>query len=202
MKKSDRLILLIILLCILIITCIIFRTFLLESVIKPVAKAFWLMLRFTILSIDQAILWGLMISVFVIIFIFSLNLIKPPGDYFDPGVAGFHLQRHEIWESYFIVENHDFYKRSKIKKELAKILVYVYAARKRLSADYRLYDVFKNREIELPENIYSFLFTEEESYFSLQKLFYKLSGREAGDYKRNLRECIVFLENFMEISDE
>jgi hypothetical protein len=204
MKKSEKLIILVIIICVLTIIFIVFRTFIQKEIFKPLALAFWLMLRVFVLSIDQAVLWWLMIGIIIIVFIFNLNLIKPPEEYQDIGLSSFHIHKYEIWESYFQIENHDLYKKDKLKKELARILVFVYATGKRLPVDYRLFDAFKNREINLPENIYSFLFTAEKkkSFFNLRNIYNKLSGREAGEYKRNLEECLIFLENFMEIHNE
>ena len=83
------------------------------------------------------------------------------------------------------------------------MMVYLYAARKRIPVDYHLFDAFKKKEIKIPENIHNFLYTENKKKFIIDifKIYNRISGRESGEYYRKLEEYLLFLENFMEIKD-
>jgi hypothetical protein len=91
-----------------------------------------------------------------------------------------------------------------LKRKLAQMVVSVYASRKRIPNTYEVMDAFKLREINLPEKIYCFLFSDKTNKFWLnpRKWLTRLTGQEAAEINRNLEEFFVFLEKFMGINNE
>ncbi len=203
MKKSTRIILYMISAGLLIMIIIIFRDFLFERIIKPIADRLDILYRYAVLSLDQYIVWSIMIisASLILFFLLILKRENLPQGPVEPVIENFYSRRFKMWESY--LNNSSPYSKSRLKKELTKILACKYAIQKRLDVDYVLIDAFKNREIPLPEHIQSFLFMEEKkSSFGIKNLIYSWSGRKAGDYNKSLQECILFLEKFMELKDE
>ncbi len=203
MKKSKNFIINIIFLCIFIFVCIFFRNFILNNIIKTFALALWFFLRIFILSIDHAVIWGVMIFIIAVVFI-HLEIFIPDNKSYSYQSENFYIKKIELWISYFSSKAYDLYKKKNLKSELTRMMVNLYAARKRIQTDFHLFDSFKKKEIKIPENIYEFIYTEEakKSSFNLFRLYNRISGREAGEYYLKLEECLLFLENFMEIKND
>ena len=203
MKKSTRIILFIASLSFVSLAVCLFRDFLLERILKPVAARLDILYRYAVLSQDQKFLWAVMIILSCLVLFFLLLRRRRAQDplHDEPVIENFYSRRFEMWRLYLNSENP--YSRSRLRKELTRILAGKYAVQKRLDIDYVLIDAFKNREIPIPDNIYRFLFAEEKKPPSgIKNLFYSWSGRKAADYDKNLKECLLFLEKFMELKDE
>ena len=202
-EKIEKFILILIILSILTIVCILYRLFIFENILKPLALILWLFLRFFVLSIDQITIWFMMI--FIIAFVLFIRFVFTTSDNESSQdiIINFYLQKFKSWKFYFGAENYNLQNQKDLKLELIRMMVNLHAARKRISVDYHLFDAFKKKEIQIPENIHNFLYAENKKKFCINifKIYNRISGRQAGEYYRNLEECLLFLENFMEIKD-
>lgn len=198
MTKSNGTIVVLVLLCLFVFLFIWFRTPVLDYILKPLADMVWIFLRFTVLRVGQYALWIIMIIAMVIAAFFAIYRTPQMPEYPDQVTNNFFKQRYEMWELNLLRES--AYNKNTLKKEIIRMIVYKYAVRKRLDIDYRLFDEFKGRKIQLPAHVYDFLLREEKDPFiNLSDWLYTWSGRKARDYRRNLQECLLFLEKFMEL---
>ena len=202
--KIEKFILILIFLSILIFTCIFYRDFILENILKQLALMLWFFLRVFVLSIDQVIIWYIIIFIIAFVLFIRFGLNTSENELYLERIKNFYIEKFKSWESYFITDNYNLYNQKNLKLELIRMMVNLHAARKRISIDYHLFDAFKKKEIQIPENIHNFLYAENKKKFSINifKIYNRISGREAGEYYRNLEECLLFLENFMEIKDD
>jgi hypothetical protein len=204
MRKSNQILLSLLAAGSLLFFGILFGSFFLENILRPLALTLWLFLRIFVLSIDQRILWGMMI--FIIFLFFTLRLIRTAQtpEQSDPPDTNACINNLEFWRFYLSARPHDSGEKRLLRQKLIQMLISLYASRKRIEADYTVTVAFKTREIPLPDEVYSFLFDDEtkKTWRSPRRWMQKLSGREASDYSRDLNETLHFLENFLEIKDE
>jgi hypothetical protein len=80
-KKTDRILALVICLCVILALAIIFRSFLWTNLLQPIAVVFWLVWR-VIASVNQKFYWGVVIAaaLFLVIRLFPKDLPQPRED--------------------------------------------------------------------------------------------------------------------------
>jgi hypothetical protein len=161
MKKYGRLLIFILSVILILILGLAFWPYLLVNIIQPLAKMLWLLLRISILSIDQNYYWGaLVLSIF---FLFFHRLSQQTGAYYyeettDPNAT---LKNIDFWSSFFQFTHHDAESVRRLKSELARLLISLYASDQRSLTNFEILEALKARTIPLPEHIYSYLFDED-----------------------------------------
>ncbi|MBN2738170.1 MAG: hypothetical protein JXR70_14395 [Spirochaetales bacterium] len=198
---NNQVLIFLIILFFLLIVFIFFHAIIITKIFIPLGETIWILLNNTLFAIDQWVLWLLPIIVFPLVILFRLFNIPFHHSELEPDLKHFYMNRYVSWKSNF--KAHTPYNREKIRKDLARILVFRYAIQKRLALDFTLYDDFKNKKIEIPEGIHHFLFEEcEKDRFNFEKLVYQLSGQEAKAFQTKIEDCLVFIENYMELTNE
>ena len=213
MNNTRRLVIFICFLSIILLAGIIYWPFILNEIIAPTSLVVWVLLRIFVLSIDQKYYWV------AIIFITSFFLYRRllPRDSLDIQFEGLQnpnatMSRIGYWHSMFAVTDYKIQEDKILKKELAYLLLSLYATNQRTTADFRLYDALQSGQIPLPEHIHTLLFKEEpqESKRSMKGLLHSIkkntrkwlrrwTGLEAAEHYRMIDEVLCFMETSMEI---
>lgn len=211
MEKNKKYLFLIITATVIFFLCCIFWPFIYTNIISPLSLCVWLLLRLTILSIDQRNIWFVVILAnifFLVIRINSLTTFQEENTNLKD--INSYINNLEIWKHYFSSEKNSSVDMNNLKKRLLSILVTAYASKKRVPVNYKLYDKFRNKEIPLPDDIYNFLIDDGKNkkngvvlkFRRPAELLYIVTGKLKKDYNRKIEECLNFLENYLEIKDE
>jgi hypothetical protein len=125
------------------------------------------------------------------------------------------LRTIETWRSLFTLIGYNNPEVKILKRELIRLLLSLYATKKRTTADYELFEALQKGEISIPENIHNFLFLEEpkESRRSIKTWFKSIGniprvwvrrwrGQEAADYYRMIDEVLSFMETSLEMKND
>jgi len=161
----------------------------------------WFILRYTILRLDHGIIWWAAIIICIIALWLKLKWVSDHPENEEKKAIGFYAKKYANWKSHFIYKAHSKFNKDRLKRKLQELLVTLYAVRKRLAINYEITDLFRNKKIQLPENIYSFFFTEtkeKEKRFSIKRFYNSLSGHDAVEYYKNLDESLTYIENYLE----
>lgn len=195
---------------------ILFWPFIFNEIIRPIALVIWILLRVFVLSIDQRFYWAIIILVSA--FLLLRRLLSSPQstmqstDFQRPNVT---IKSIHHWYSLLAVSPRNAYDDRTIKKELAQLLLLLFATKKRTAADYRLYDALRQGEIPLPEHIHTFLFPGEPQGArrpikrflqsirrTPKKWIRRWTGQEKAEYHQMINEVLGFVEASLEITDD
>ena len=195
---------------------ILFWPFIFNEIIRPIALVVWILLRVFVLSIDQRFYWATIILVSA--FLLLRRLLSSPQstlqstDFQRPNVT---IKSIHHWYSLLAVSTRNAYDDRTIKKELAQLLLLLFATKKRTAADYRLYDALRQEEIPLPEHIHTFLFPGEppEAGRPIKRFLQSIrrtpkkwirrwTGQEKAEYHQMINEVLGFVEASLEIKDD
>ncbi len=208
--KITRRTSLLLLLILLFLLAILFRSYLLENLVMPVALLFWL-LRRVVLSVDQGVYWGLMI--FLSAFYFFIRTARTPV--FDEPVpqpgGNATLETMRYWRTAILLTGEAADQPDVLKQDLVRLLASIYAAREPDVTLMQTYDALKQRQIPLPASIQAFLFPNESTasrrslaqiasgaWHTLGKCFRRWTGRDKAAYYRSIEEVLDFMETLME----
>jgi Ca2+/Na+ antiporter len=199
---------------------LLFWPFILNEIIRPISLAVWVLVRIFVLSVDQAYYW------MAIIFIASIFLylrFLPPS---HPTIQSEDFQHSDAtmrtldyWHSLFSLIGVRVQDDEMLKKELARLLLSLYATEQHTSADFRLYDALQQGKLPLPEQIHLFLFPEEPQpvgrSFSVnirklvqsirntpRKWIHRWTGQETAEHYRMIDETLCFLETSLEMKND
>ncbi len=215
MSTSRRLILFIFLLAVLILLGVVFAPFVLSQIIQPFALVIWLLLRLFVLSIDQKYYWGLLIAAgaFFAIrrLILSLEADRPAGQ--SGAVTALSADK---WRSDIHYAASDIQERSAFKRELTRMFISLYTSRQQGAAYSEIHEALEQRQIPLPEGVYSFLFPhppQETGRPAILRWIRTIrraprtwirqwTGQEAREYYQAVEEVLSFLENALEIKND
>ena len=195
---------------------ILFWPFIFNEIIRPIALVVWVLLRVFVLSIDQRFYWATIILVSA--FLLLRRLLSSPQstlqstDFQRPNAT---IESIHHWYSLLAVSTRNAYDDRTIKKELAQLLLLLFATKKRTAADYRLYDALRQGEIPLPEHIHTFLFPGEppEAGRPIKRFLQSIrrtpkkwirrwTGQEKAEYHQMINEVLGFVEASLEIKDD
>jgi hypothetical protein len=210
MEKNKRYLSLAISVAAVIFLCCLFWPFIYSNIITPLSLSIWLMLRLTVLNIDQKIIWFVMILANIFYLVIRINSVETFHE--DKTVwleKNSYIKNLELWKYYFSSEKNSSLDTNNLRKKLLEILVTAYAAKMRVQVNYKLYDRFRNKEILVPENIYAFLIDDgkkrkkgrSSGTYGPAELLDILTGRSKKDYNRKIEESLNFLENYLEMKD-
>ncbi len=223
MPKNKRILLLSLIAVILLLLGLIFRQFVLENIIMPVALVFWLLLRIFVLSIDQSVYWGagiLLVGIYVFYRLYhgqsEEQIVLPPDS--NPT-----LNNLEFWRDLIRLTSDQGGERKFLKKQIANLLISMYSSHHPDSVNFQIYDALMQGQIPLPGPIQAFLFNQEleeprpslfrdpvaaiVNFFrsiqrGIQSWIRKRTGRERAEYYQSIAEVLEFMENSLEMKHD
>ena len=190
---------------------LLFRAFIVANVVYPIAALlllFWRML----LSVHQAVYWGIVLVVAVGVAFYRLvQLVPSEVKRYTPAPHSI-LQVVSYWRFSLQLASDEGPVTHSVKNELQSYLVAMYATKQPEAAPYTIRDALQSRQIPLPDTVYNFLFSDETHEKNpswkgrLQRLAAKpskwlrhWSGRDQVEYYQAVEETITFMEALMEI---
>jgi hypothetical protein len=193
-----------------------FWPFIFSEIIRPIALVVWVLLRVFVLSVDQTFLWAVIVVAVAFLLLRRLLLSPQPTaqstKFNRPNATIEHIQ---YWHSLLAESARNAPDDRATKKQLAYLLLLLYATKKRTSADFRLYDALCQGEIPLPEHIHTFLFSEKLQHTERpiarllqsicrtpKKWIWRWTGQEKTEYHRMINEVLTFVETSLEIKDD
>jgi hypothetical protein len=214
MKITRRISLIIILVFFSLLLGILFHSFILDNIIKPVALVLWVFRRI-LLSVDQKLYWGLLIfSALVVVFI-RLTRASPTEE--PPPPPGFNATLRAInsWRISICLTSDKIEKFSFLKQELGWTLASLYASHQPGKAQWEIYEALKQQQIPLPVSIYDFLFPGEPSggKRSFRQILQSIrcapgkwarrrTGRDLAEYYQSIESIITFMEALKETTHD
>lgn len=215
MNISRRLIVFVLFL-ITLLTGMLFWPFILNEIIRPISLVIWVLLRIFVLSVDQNYYWVAVILV-TAFFLYRHLLPSPQLTVSYETVQNPNATMGSIryWHSLLIVGAQNIQDDRTLKKELAHLLLLLYATKKRTSANFQLYEALQQGEIPLPEHIHRFLFPKEPQkpegaikkflqsvQKAPQKWLRRWTGQEKAEYYQMIDEVLYFIETSLEMKDD
>jgi hypothetical protein len=209
-SHSRRSALVVLLLGISLLLVFLFRSFLLENFLRPVALVLWLLVR-TVQSVDQQVYWYVLIASAVIYaFVrFSRELNDTPPD--PPPETNVTLENINLWRVLIPFDTDPIGKSDILKQNLGKMLATIYTSRQSEAVHWEIDEALRLGRIPLPKSIYTFLFPADPSGDdpSLRRIPQKVlrvpetlarrwSGRDEAQYYRSIEEVLAFMESSME----
>jgi hypothetical protein len=214
MRITRRTQLILLLLGLVLLLGFLFRVFILENFVKPVALVFWLIWR-VLLSIDQGVYWSLLIllAVFYAFIHFARGWVStkptPPLD------SNLTLETVDYWRMFIRLSVREKARVSVLKQNLEEMLVTMYTSRQPETPHWEVSEALRQRQIPLPESIYAFLFPRKplSSRRSLRQVLHAIreafrewarrrTGQDVAEYYRSIEEVLNFMETSMEISHD
>ena len=220
MRRSRALVIGIFSLLIILFVGLLFWPFILNEIIRPTSLAVWVLVRIFILSLDQKYYW---VAIVFIAAIFLFLRLLPPAHSTVESEDSQHLnvtmRTLDYWRSLLNLIDHRVQDDEMLKKELARLLLSLYATKQHTLADFRLYDALQQGEIPLPEQIYAFLFPKEpqpvgRSFIANirrlvqsirntpRKWIRRWTGQETAERHRLIDETLCFLETSLEMKND
>jgi len=195
---------------------LLFWPFVLNEIIKPTALVVWTLLRVFVLSIDQKYYWVAIILITSFFLYRRLPLSPQPAvQSEDEQHSNATIKTINHWRSLFNPMDQHIQVNKILKKNLAGLLLSLYATKQHTSADFRLYDALQQGQIPLPERIHAFLFLEEpqpagRSFKKLvqsirntpRKWIRRWTGQEAAEHYRMVDEILFFMETSLEMKND
>jgi hypothetical protein len=210
MKITRRISLIIILLGFSILLGILFHSFILDNVIKPVALVFWVFRRI-LLSVDQKIYWGLLIFSALAVVFFRLTRLSPYEEPPPPPASNTVLREINSWRTLIWLTGSEIEKFNTLKQDLGWTLVSLYALHQPEKAQWEIYEAIKQQQIPLPLSIYDFLFPGEPSggkrsfrqilqiiWRAPRKWARRSTGRDLAEYYQSIESVITYMESLKE----
>jgi len=214
MKLSRRITLIVLILGLLFFLVILFRSFILENFVRPVSLMFWMGLR-VLQSIDQNVIWGLVLFFAVILLLLRLGSEPATFDRTEPPATNTTLENVKYWRTAIMVTHDEITELNVLKRYLGKMLASAYAVKQPGSANLEIYNALKQRSIPLPEPVYAFLFPDappaaRRSFRRFlaairdfpKKWSRRWSGRDVQEYYETIEEVLAYIETTLEIKHD
>jgi len=213
MKLSPRTSLVILLFGLALFLGILFRAFILDNFVTPVALVIWAFWRL-LLSVDQAVYWGVLIAAagvytFTRLFFFVRGPITVEPT--SPSDTNTTLQHVNYWRTLIYLTQDETDKYNSLRRDLSRMLVDLYASQQREAAHFKVYEALQQRQIPLPEDIHAFLFPIEPAgpTRSVKRILSNLkqmarrrfrhwTGRDVAEYHQSIEDVIRFIESALE----
>lgn len=211
MTTSRRLAWLLLILGVSLFLGILFRDLILTNFVRPMAVVLMLVWRL-ILSVHQALYWGLLILAFSCVALYRLVKAAVAAEENPPEPSETTLRSIGYWQASLLATGVDNWASLALKRELARILVAIYGSQQ---PDARLYDLreaLRSKRIPLPPKIHAFLFpgeserTERPWRRRLRHLVEaprrwarQWTGRDKAEYYQTVEETLAYMETLMEI---
>jgi hypothetical protein len=215
MKNPGRRVLILALVGLLLLLAFLFRAFLLENLVRPLALVLWMIWQF-FLSFDQRVIWSLLI--FAVLIYLSIRLSRQALADNKPALAPdahLTLANIEYWRTFILLTADEKAQINILKQNLVEMLVAMYTARQPDTPLWEVTEALRQRQIPLPDNIYTFLFpsrpvtgrlSSRQVLQNLRRLparwFRPWSGRAVAEYYRSIDEVLTFMEASLEITND
>ncbi len=210
MNLTRRSALFLLLLGISLLIFFIFRSFLLDNVVWPVALVVWLIGQ-ALRTIDQQVYWYVLIAAAVIYAFIRLSrelTDVPPA---PPPESNFTLETINHWRVVIPLNTQATGQPDILKQTLEKMLTAIYTSKQSESVHWEIDEALRLRRIPLPESIYAFLFPDEPPGKGAPRrgnlaailqapgtLARRWTGRETADYYRSIEEVLAYMESLVE----
>jgi hypothetical protein len=190
-----------------------FPSFIQDNLITPIALVLWLCWRI-VQSVDQQVYWIALIFVVVIYSLIRLYRWILGTDTFeqtqspDSNAA---LERINYWRTSMLLTGFKIDSSNRLRNNLANMLAALYASKQLHVAPHEVYSALEQRQMPLPEPVYTFLFPAQSSGAkrSIKQILRHLrdiprrqirrwTGREKAEYYQLLDQALNFMESVME----
>jgi hypothetical protein len=216
MNISRRLVIAVFFLLIISFVGLLFWPFTFNKIITPISLVVWTLLRVFVLSIDQKYYW----VAIILITSFFLYRRLPPLSYpavqaEDDGDPNATMKTINYWRSLCNPADQYIQENKTLKKNLARLLLALYATKQHTSADFRLYDALQQGTIPIPERIHALLFPTESQQkgHSFKKLVQSIrntprkwmrhwTGQDTAEDYLMLDEILSFMETSLEMKND
>ncbi len=194
-----------------------FPSFVQDNFITPIALVLWLGWRI-LRSVDQQVYWFALIFAVVVycsirlyrwaLGVDTLEQTQSPAQ--NDALEQIRNWRTSIRITDFRIDRSNILARN-LARSLAKMLAAVYASKQLHVTQYEIYSALEQREMPLPEPIYTFLFPDQSSGAkrSIKQMLRSLrdiprrqirrwTGREKAEYYQLLDQVLQLMESVME----
>jgi hypothetical protein len=218
MRIPPRISLLLLLLGLLLCLSILFRSYLFEYLVQPVAILFMYLWR-VIQSVHQGVYWGILLF-FALIYasyqVFFHRLQRPAvREEARPSGANATLENIRYWRTMISVTQDEVEQANILKRELREMLASMLAFKQPGCSTAEMYKALRLHQVLLPENIYAFLFPEESAlprrsfkralqaiWDAPRRWIGKRNDRKVAEYHRSIEQVIAYMESCMEIEND
>lgn len=213
MSRRTSLFLILLALCLLI--GILFRDFILDNFVTPVAVILLVFWRI-VLSVDQKYYWGALILAVGLYAIYRLQAQQPSvQDQTRPYDSNTSLENVKHWRFWILLTSDEIERPSVLKRDLRKLLVAMYTLEQPETSGFEIHKALNLHQIPLPEHIYTFLFPVDPS--GSRRSFGKIlqtirqtpgkwvrrwTGRDMAEYYKSIEDVITILESSLEIKHD
>ncbi len=214
MKISRRTALVILTLGLVLLVGIIFRQFILDVFVTPLAVVFWLFWRLAI-TVDQAIYWGFLILAILAYLAVNSQSHNENIEQSDGSAINAVLENVKYWQMAIGLNFDDLDRPNILKSNLGKLLATVYTLKQPGTTFMEIYEQLKSRQLDVPEKICAFLFPETKigGRRPIMQVLRSLvqaparwlrhwSGRDVAEYNQMIAEVITFMESLMEMDHD
>jgi hypothetical protein len=204
-----------------------FRRELLDYLIAPVAFSLWLLLRITVLAIDQEIYWAILLL--LIGLVAARRLVRWATSEQDSAgsepqrASNRTLDRVLFWERQLEAEIRGTGAPGNSRRELKWLLVSIIGSERRSMVPFQIDEALRQHGIPLPDSIYAFLygdgapvprigFAEDPIGFLLElahsirhapaSLRRRWSGREVADFRLSVEDVLALMETMLEMNHD
>ena len=190
-----------------------FPSFVQDNFITPIALVLLLCWRI-VQSIDQQVYWIALIFSVVIYALIRLYRSIQWSDTFEQTQSldlNAALEQIRYWRTSIRLTDFKIDRSNILEHNLAKMLAAVYASKQLHVTQYEIYSALEQREMPLPDPVYTFLFPAQSSgakrsikqiLRSLRdiprKRIHRWTGREKAEYYQLLDQVLNFMESVME----
>jgi hypothetical protein len=214
MKITRRTSLIIILLGLSLLLGILFHSFILDNLIKPVAVLFWVFRRI-LLSVDQKVYWGVLIFSALVAAFIRLPRSSPAQESAPSPDPNATLNEINSWRTSIWLTSNEIDKFNVLRQNLGWMLASLYASDQPGKVLWEIYDALKQQSIPIPKPIYDFLFPARPSRGKRsirqvlqnirrtpEKWVRRWTGREKAEYYRSIDAVLTFMESLKETKND
>jgi hypothetical protein len=212
MNKNFRLYLFILSMVLVVLTAIIFWPYLYDNIVMPLAETMWLLLRISLLNIDQKYYWWGLILVTLLFFFYRLGQGSSNYEYDETVDQNTTLKNIEFWQIFFKFSSTDRDGEQSLKNELSRLLVSIYVSDQHTLSHFEILEALRERQIALPESIYQFLFSVpphpkpglktflKSIWLAPQKWVRHWFKRDQIELYQHTNDVLAFIETSLEIN--
>jgi hypothetical protein len=190
---------------------ILFRGFILENMVTPMALLLWIFWR-EVQSVHQATYWGALILLAVGLAVYRLVKSVRISEAATPPTPRNILREIGYWRLAIQLSGDQDPAILSVKGNLVRMLAAMYAAEQPEATPQSIEDALRLRQKPLPDPLYAFLFPDgargtkrpwRQRLKSLaaapKKWIRRWTGREQAEYYHAINETLTFMEALMEI---
>ena len=190
-----------------------FPSFVQDNFITPIALVLWLCWRI-LRSVDQQVYWIALIfsvAMYALIRLYRWALGVDTLEQTQSLAPNAALEHIRNWRASIRLTDFKIDRSNTLAHNLATMLAAVYASKQLHVTQYEIYSALEQREMPLPEPIYTFLFPAQSSGAkrSIKQMLRSLrdiprrqirrwTGREKAEYYQLLDQVLQFMESVME----